>query len=371
MTDAGAEILICVADPARRAALAGLLGRTGNGTAAVATLAEALRILLAPNGIRVLVSDLRASNGGPKTVWTRLRRDLPGLALIGLARHGEAGSGIAWIERGTFDHILLPDDATGLFAAVRSALDRGRLTAENEAYRKRLRRYRAEQARHVRRAAELETVYDATIENLMTALDLRDVETFGHSQTVAKYTQVLARLLGIVDAQILENIRKGALLHDIGKIAIPDAILKKRTALTAAEWAKIRLHPAVGYGMVKEIKLVEQVGNIILCHHEHFDGRGYPRGWEGERIPIEARIFALADSLDAITAPRPYRKARSFSSARRDIIAHSGTQFDPRVVEAFASLSAEKWERIRLETTSLLPNIEELSHLFTKASDSV
>jgi putative nucleotidyltransferase with HDIG domain len=369
MTSDGAEILICEGSSGRRAALVRLLERRGTGAVAVATLAEALRHFIEPNGFRVFVADLRSFKSGTKTVWKRLRRDLPGLAVIGLIPAEDSGQGLDWIERGLFDHILGPDDTVGLYSAVRSAFEKHRLAAENAAFRKSLRRYEAEQARHEKRAAELQDIHEATIENLMTALDLRDVETFGHSQTVAKYSQALSRLLGILDESILENIRKGALLHDIGKIAIPDSILKKRSPLTAIEWEKIRLHPVVGHGLVKEIKLVREVGNIILYHHEHFDGGGYPRGWKGERIPLEARIFALADSLDAITAPRPYRKARSFDAARRDFVEHSGTQFDPKVVEAFCSLGIENWERIRLETTSFIPNIKELSKLFDRAGD--
>jgi len=369
MTSDGAEILVCEGSSARRAAIVRLLERRGTGVVAVATLADALRRFIEPNGFRVLVADLRSFKSGTKAVWKRLRLDLPGLAVIGLIPAEDCGPGIDWIDRGLFDHILGPDDRIGLYSAVRSALEKHRLTAENEGFRKSLRRYEAEQARSTKRAAELEDIHEATIENLMTALDLRDVETFGHSQTVAKYSQALSRLLGILDDAVLDNIRKGALLHDIGKIAIPDSILKKRSPLTALEWEKIRLHPVVGHGLVKEIRLVEEVGNIILFHHEHFNGGGYPKGLTGERIPLEARIFALADSLDAITAPRPYRKARSFAAARRDIVEHAGTQFDPKVVEAFCSLGIESWERIRLETTSFIPNIKELSKLFDKAGD--
>ena len=365
----GPAILICSPGSARREALVRWLARPEAGAVAVDSLPEALRRLVAPNGFRVLVADLRSPNAGLKTVWDRLRRDLPGLGVIGLVRAGEPETWIGWIESGLADHVLEPDDRVGLFAAVRSVLDRKRLAAENEAFRKALRQGKAERLRNAKRTAELEAIYEATIENLMTALDLRDVETFGHSQTVAKYTQVLSRLLGIVDEASLENIRRGALLHDIGKIAIPDSILKKRSGLTPGEWDKIRLHPVLGYGLVKEIKLVEEIGNIILYHHEQFDGGGYPRGWKHERIPLEARIFALADSLDAITAPRPYRKARDFGTARRDIVAHSGTQFDPKVVDAFCALNVEKWERIRLETTSFVPNIEEFSKLFNRAHD--
>jgi len=365
----GPEILICGTGSARREALVRPLARPGTGAVAVESLTEALRCLVAPNGFRVLIADLRSPDGGTRHVWDRLRRNLPGLSIIGLVRTGEPEAWIGWIESGLFDHILGPDDRVGLYAAVRSALERSRLADENEAFRKALRRDKAERARNAKRTAELEEIYEATLENLMTALDLRDVETFGHSQTVAKYTQVLTRLLGIEDEATLDSIRKGALLHDIGKIAIPDSILKKRAALTAPEWEKIRLHPVLGYGLIKEIKLVDEVGNIILYHHEQFDGGGYPRGWKGERIPLEARIFALADSFDAITAPRPYRKARDFASARREIIEHSGTQFDPKVVDAFCSLSVEKWERIRLETTSFIPNIGEFLKLFNKAHD--
>jgi putative nucleotidyltransferase with HDIG domain len=229
-----------------------------------------------------------------------------------------------------------------------------------------LRKLKLERTRNRRRAAELEESYNATLENLMTALDLRDVETFGHSLTVAKYCQALARILGIDGEATLDNIRSGALLHDIGKIAIPDSILKKPSRLSAAEWEKIRLHPALGYGLVKDIKLVKEVGNIVLYHHERYDGRGYPKGLKGEAIPLEARIFALADALDAITSHRPYRKERDFQTARKDIEKNSGTQFDPRVVRAFCSVRLEDWERIRYETTKVLPSFETFSQLYKR-----
>jgi HD-GYP domain-containing protein (c-di-GMP phosphodiesterase class II) len=183
---------------------------------------------------------------------------------------------------------------------------------------------------------------------------------------VAKYTQVLATLIGLTDPDELDCLRRGALLHDIGKIAIPDAILKKPGALTEAEWEKIRLHPALGYGLIKEIKLVRVVGDVILHHHEHFDGSGYPHGLKGDRIPLEARLFALADALDAITAHRPYRRARDFRAAQKEIAHHAGTQFDPRLVDAFLRLKPEKWEKIKFETTSFLPSIEEFSALARK-----
>ncbi|MFO7732880.1 MAG: HD-GYP domain-containing protein [Candidatus Aminicenantes bacterium] len=220
-------------------------------------------------------------------------------------------------------------------------------------------RLKKELARHLRRSRELEEAYDTTLENFMAALDLRDVETYGHSKTVARYSHVLAEALGIRDPRALENIRKGALLHDSGKMAIPDSILKKPGALTPKEWEVIKRHPAMGYGLVRDVKLVPEVGNIILGHHERFDGTGYPKGLKGEAIPLEARIFAVADTLDAVTSHRPYRAPRDFRVARQELTGHAGSQFDPRIVDAFCGLDLAVWEKIRFETTRILPPLDD------------
>ena len=226
---------------------------------------------------------------------------------------------------------------------------------EIAALKQELRRLKKELADDVRRAAELEELYETTLENFMTALDMRDVETYGHSKTVARYTQVLAETLSIRDPKALNNIRRGALLHDAGKIAIPDAILKKPGPLSAAEWDKVKRHPVLGYGLIKDVRLVKEVGDIILCHHERYDGTGYPRGLRGPAIPLEARIFAVADTLDAITSHRPYREPADFRAARAEIVRNAGTQFDPGVVEVFAAMDLAVWEKIRFQTTRLIP----------------
>lgn len=273
---------------------------------------------------------------------------------------------VSLLQEGLIDQVSSPGDFAGIYSAIRNGLARKQLAVENEHYMKSLTELKLEQSRNIRKTLELEEIYDTTLENLMTALDLRDVETFGHSQAVAKYSQVLAGILGIEDKQVLDNIRKGALLHDVGKIAIPDSILKKPGQLTAQEWEKIRLHPALGYGLVKEIKLVKEIGNIIMYHHEKFDGMGYPEGRQKKDIPLEARVFALADALDAITSYRPYRRERGFQAAGEEIRKHAGTQFDPRVVDAFNKLPLERWEKIRYETTRLLPSIIEYHNLVKK-----
>ncbi len=213
---------------------------------------------------------------------------------------------------------------------------------------------------HLRRSRELEEAYDTTLENFMAALDLRDVETYGHSRTVARYSHVLAKACGVRDPLALDSIRKGALLHDAGKMAIPDSILKKPGPLTPGEWEIIRRHPALGYGLVRDVKLVREVGNIILCHHEKYDGTGYPKGLKGEAIPLEARVFAVADTLDAVTSHRPYRAPRDFRTARRELERNSGKQFDPKVVDVFCGMDLAVWEKIRFESTRLLPPFEDV-----------
>lgn len=274
-------------------------------------------------------------------------------SLIILSPPDPEGIDLQAIQEGLVDQVVNPGHLPALLSAIRNE-------TEKEKYRRQLNRTAAElkmvsllKERSLKRAEQLEEIYNATLENLMTALDLRDVETFGHSRVVARYSQALAQLLGIADTSQLEHIRQGALLHDVGKIAIPDSILKKPGTLTIDEWEKIKMHPALGYGLIKEIKLVEEVGHVILYHHERYDGQGYPYGLKKEKIPLEARIFALADALDAITSHRPYRQERDFKTARDEILKARGRQFDPKIVDAFCALKLEEWEKIRYETSQI------------------
>jgi len=311
----------------------------------------------------VSLLDLTAEQAG---LLRRVKKALPAISLIGLFRPEDYNTGITLLRDGLVDQIAVPDNWGSIYSAVNAELVKKKMSLENAAYSQHLKRLRQERTRNSRKAMELEEIYTATLENLMTALDLRDVETFGHSITVAKYCQALAQLVGIKDPAALDNIRKGALLHDIGKIAIPDAILKKPSRLSAAEWQKIKLHPVLGYGLIREIKLVKEVGNVILYHHERYDGTGYPKGLKKEAIPLEARMFALADALDAITSHRPYRKERDFKTAKKEIQSNRRGQFDPGVVDAFCSVKLEEWEKIRYETTKVLPNLENFSDLMIR-----
>jgi len=198
---------------------------------------------------------------------------------------------------------------------------------------------------------DLEHSYDVTLEALGDALDLKDSETEGHSKRVTAYTIALARALGITPAQI-KVIARGAFLHDIGKMAIPDEILRKPGKLTPEEQEVMREHCTRGYHMLRKIPFLAESAEIVFTHQEHYDGNGYPNGLHSNQIPIGARIFAVADTLDAITSDRPYRQGRSFDAAREEILRCSGTQFDPTVVEVFLKIPSELWQELRAEITN-------------------
>jgi putative nucleotidyltransferase with HDIG domain len=184
---------------------------------------------------------------------------------------------------------------------------------------------------------ELEEAYQATLEGWVSALDMRDKETEGHTQRVTVLTQRLARSMGVGDDDLV-HITRGALLHDIGKMAISDTILLKPGELTIEERELMKRHPVYAYEMLKRIDFLLPAIDIPYCHHEKWDGSGYPRGLKGEEIPFSARIFPVVDVWDALTSNRPYRKGLPHDEVRARIEADSGTHFDPRVVDAFLQM---------------------------------
>ncbi len=193
---------------------------------------------------------------------------------------------------------------------------------------------------------KLEHTYDITLEALVSALDFREHETQFHSQRVAKYSERIAIELGI-QGEDLRYIYWGSLLHDVGKIGIPDAILLKPGKLNDQEWEIMKKHPLIGFKIVETIDFLGPARDIVLYHHERWDGRGYPFGLKEEEIPLGARIFAFADTLDAITSDRPYRKALGFDYAIQEIARNKGKQFDPYITDVFLSIPVEEWKIIR------------------------
>jgi len=185
--------------------------------------------------------------------------------------------------------------------------------------------------------SELFLAYDATIEGWSHALDLRDKETEGHTQRVTEMTVKLARTFGLSDAELVQ-VRWGALLHDIGKMGVPDGILLKPGLLTDKEWVSMKKHPGFAYDMLSPIHYLRNAIDIPYCHHEKWDGSGYPRGLKGTKIPLAARIFAVVDVWDALRSDRPYRPAWAADKVREHIRSSAGTHFDPQVVDVFMQM---------------------------------
>jgi putative nucleotidyltransferase with HDIG domain len=194
--------------------------------------------------------------------------------------------------------------------------------------------------------ANLQESYDLTLAALSAALDLRDHETEGHSRRVVEYTARLAKQVGL-DKETIKIFRRGALIHDIGKIGVPDIVLNKPDFLSKEERKIIERHPQVGYYTLAGIPYLQEEIKIVVGHHERWDGTGYPFGLHGEQIPQGARLFAIADTFDALTSDRPYRQGRSYEIARRIIEEESGRQFDPQAVAAFIAIPADEWSQLR------------------------
>jgi HD-GYP domain-containing protein (c-di-GMP phosphodiesterase class II) len=202
----------------------------------------------------------------------------------------------------------------------------------------------------------IKSMYDQTLRALGGALDLRDNETAGHSQRVTRYSLEIGQAMHC-DEEELGEVALGASLHDIGKIAIPDAILLKPSKLTPEETEIMRRHVNISYDLVSQHLFLSHAAQIVLAHHEFYDGSGYPQGLIGNEIPLGARIFAVSDTLDAMTSDRPYRAALPYPVAREEIRRCSGSQFDPDVVRAFLTIPEDVWNRIRAES-----DLETYSH---------
>jgi len=251
------------------------------------------------------------------------------------------------IRDGAYDYLLKPFEREQLLTTVHRALENRRLKLENRSYQSNLEVLVTARTAQLNKAMNtLERSYDITLEALGDALDLKDAETEGHSKRVTAFTIAIARAMGL-SGEDIRVIARGAFLHDIGKMAIPDAILRKPGPLTPEETAIMREHCYRGYQMLKKIPFLTEAADIVYSHQECFDGNGYPRGLKGEEIPLGSRIFSVADTMDAITSDRPYRAAQSLAAARAEIAKWSGRQFDPEVVKTFLSMPETIWQDLR------------------------
>ncbi len=275
------------------------------------------------------------------------RQKDPDAAIIILTGVGDVKTAIESLKHGAHDFILKPVNVEELLIAAERALERRELLIERREYQVTLERRVEEATRDLDAAyTKLQDTYRATLEALGSALDTRDVGTQSHSRRVHGYSLSIARTHGVPGHQ-LEDLEQGVLLHDIGKIGIPDAILLKPGPLTPEEWKIMRTHPEIGKRLIERIPFLRGAVPVVWCHHERWDGTGYPRGLRREAIPLAARIFAVADAFDAMTFDRPYSRAISFAAARTEIQRCAATHFDPAVVATFLSIPESLFEDIR------------------------
>ena len=302
----------------------------------------------------LVISDMKMPGKDGLWLLDRLRRERPDTAVVMLTAYGDTEAAVECLRRGATDYLLKPPRSGDLLRSIERALSRRRDERARERYRTSLQRTVREKASDLRRAlVEVEAAYHSTLYALVAALDAREHETGDHSQRVGRYTLALADRMG-VPMEKRNDIFRGALLHDIGKIGVPDAILLKPGPLDPAEWEEMRKHPQTGFNILKSIGFLRLPAEIVLSHQERFDGSGYPRGLRGDRITVGARIFAVADALDAMASDRPYRRSLGFEQAIREIARQSGTQFDPQVVEALLAIGQAGIETIaRMETRPL------------------
>jgi putative nucleotidyltransferase with HDIG domain len=310
---------------------------------------EALALLDSGEQFELMLSDLMMADLDGIGLLERTKEKYPDMPVVMVTAVHDISVALAAIRNGAYDYLLKPFEREQLLATVRRALENRRLKMENRAYQTNLEALVAARTDQLRKAmTDLERSYDVTLEALGDALDLKDAETEGHSKRVTAFTIAIARALGLPKEEI-SVIARGAFLHDIGKMAIPDHILRKPGKLTHDEMLIMREHCYRGYQMLRKIPFLSEACDIVYSHQEKFDGTGYPRGLRSDEIPLGARIFSLADTLDAITCDRPYRKAQSLEAARAEIKRCSGTQFDPDIVEVFLRMPDNIWEDLRRE----------------------
>ena len=311
---------------------------------------------LSTEPVHVVLSDIDMPEMSGIELLKAIKAGHPDLDVVMVTGVVDAETAVNAIRDGASDYVTKPFNLDEVCIVVERTLEKRRLILENRAYQAHLEdkvalrtRELVEKNREVARLYdELRNSYEATLQALVTALDFRDNETQGHSLRVVEYAMLVADRLGVTEPE-RTWIRRGSLLHDVGKIGITDSILRKDGPLDPDEWIEMKRHPEMGYEMLREIRFLEPALDVVLCHQERWDGSGYPRGLQGENIPLGARIFAVVDTFDAMTSDRPYRAALPIETAREEISRFAGRQFDPRVAEAFLEIPADTWKAIRAE----------------------
>lgn len=342
------RVLVVDDEPAVCSLLSERLSMEGYDCHACISGEDALKVMQRES-FDVVISDVRMPRMSGLRFLEEARKIYPRSAYLMVTAEDDVRVGIQAMKQGAVDYLVKPIQLDSVVASVGRAQDIKRMELELEDYRQNLERMVGERTKQLQSAMKrIELTYDETLRALGAALDLRDTETAGHSERVSRYTLQMAKNMGCSNDE-LRQIARGSYLHDIGKIGIPDSILLKEGKLTLEEIETMQTHVRIGYDLVSRIAFLAPAAAIVLTHQERYDGTGYPQGLVGKEIPLGARIFAVADTLDAMTSDRPYRRALTFSTARDEITRESGRQFDPDVVGVFLGVPEEVWEDIRRE----------------------
>jgi response regulator RpfG family c-di-GMP phosphodiesterase len=352
--------VLAVDDEGAACKLLAIMLRPPSFCCSTATTGEEALVALEREPFDAVISDLQMPGISGLELLAQVRRSYPHVAFLVTTGLDDVEVGVQAMRSGADDYLVKPLLESAVLASLESALHKHYLERQVENYRQHLEEMVAERTGQLRQALrQLECNYEDTLEALGRAIDLRDSETAGHSQRVCLYSIEIARAMAWSEEQ-LGSLARGAYLHDIGKLGIPDAILLKPGPLTADERKRMQRHAQIGFDLVKDIAFLSDAAELVLTHHERHNGGGYPRGLKGDEILPSARIFAVADSFDAITSDRPYRGASSFESGLQIIRDCSSSQFDPQVVTAFLSIPAETWPAIANQQRQLAPRSSDL-----------
>jgi len=306
---------------------------------------EALERLAGAN-YELVVSDITMPGMSGLDMIPHVRSTSPNTVVVMISGMQTVESAIEALRLGAFDYVMKPFDLRQVEAVVTRALEHQDLIVAKQRYEDHLEELVEQRTAELDQALNsLEDAYRSTLKALTAALETRDLETHGHSERVVSYSMRLGREYGL-DNERLKSLEFGSLLHDIGKIGVPDLILRKPAKLTSEEWVLMREHPVHGQQILRGIKFLEGAARVVAQHHEKWDGSGYPLGLAADDIDICARIFSVADAFDAITSDRVYRKGKPYEAAARELDEWAGKQFDPRVVEAFHRVPPEDWQEL-------------------------
>ena len=328
-----------------RGVLHDLLGDTYHCTEA-ASAEEALAQLRETN-YELVISDITMSGMTGLEMIPHVKAASPDTVIVMISGMQTIESAINALRLGAFDYLMKPFDLRQAEAAVARALEHHELVVAKRRYENHLEELVEQRTAELDQALDsLENAYRTTLQALTAALETRDAETHGHSERVVTFSLRLGREYGLSVAE-MKALEFGSLLHDIGKIGVPDAILRKPAKLTDEEWVRMREHPMHGQQILRGIKFLEGAAKVVAQHHEKWDGSGYPLGLKTEEIDICARIFSVADAFDAITSDRVYRQGRPYEAAAQELEQWANRQFDPKVVEAFHRVPKDDWDELR------------------------